>query len=109
MVDTIRVFSGRTISPEDIQLIKWARKTYPNLPWHELAGTVCELLSWNTASGNAKRIQCMECLGVLEAEGILNLPPVNTVMQRKGKIHIIARLNEARFRKSSCVFPSYRV
>lgn len=88
MDDTIRVFSGRTISPEDIELIKWARKTYPNLPRHELAGTVCELLDWNTASGNAKRIQCMECLEALEVEGIIQLPPVNTVMQRNGKINI---------------------
>jgi hypothetical protein len=46
--DAIRVFSGRTISPEDIELIKWARKTYPKLPRYEFAGTVCELLDWNT-------------------------------------------------------------
>ena len=85
MDDTIRVFSGRTISPEDIELIKWARKTYPNLPRYELAGTVCELLDWNTASGWAKRKQCMECLEVLEAEGIIQLPPVNTAMQKIGK------------------------
>jgi hypothetical protein len=88
MDDTIRVFSGRTISPEDIELIKWARKTYPKLPRHELAGTVCELLNWNTASGNAKRIQCMEFLEALEAEGIIRLPPVNVIMQRTGKVNI---------------------
>jgi len=88
MDDTIRVFSGRTISPEDIELIKWVRKTYPKLPRHELAGTVCEILNWNTASGRAKRIQCMECLEALEAEGIIQLPPVNTAMQRSGKVNI---------------------
>lgn len=88
MDNTIRVFFGRTISPEDIETIKWVRKAYPNLPRHEIAGTVCELLNWNTASGNAKRIQCMECLEALEAEGIIQLPPVNTVMQRTGKVNI---------------------
>lgn len=85
MDDTIRVFSGRTISPEDIELIKWARKTYPKLPRYELAGTVCELLEWNTSSGWAKKKQCMECLEALEAEGIIQLPPVDTVMQKVGK------------------------
>lgn len=88
MGEIIRVFSGRTISPEDIELIKWARKTYPKLPRHELAGTVCELLNWNTASGNAKRIQCMECLEALEAEGIIQLPAVTVNMQRRGRVHI---------------------
>jgi hypothetical protein len=73
--DTIRVFSGRTFSPEDIEMIKWARRAYPKLPRHELAATVCELLGWNTPSGDAKRIQCVEFLSLLEEEGVLQLPP----------------------------------
>ncbi len=90
MDDTIRVFSGRTISPEDIELIKWARKSYPKLPRHEFAGTVCELLNWTTLAGRAKWHPCMECLESLEAEGIIQLPPINTSMQRNGKVHIPA-------------------
>jgi hypothetical protein len=46
--DMVGVFSGRTITSGDMDLIKWARKTYPNLSRHELAGTVCELLGWVT-------------------------------------------------------------
>ena len=74
MDDTIRVFSGRIFSPEDIELIKWARKSYPRLPRYELAATICELLDWNTPSGSAKRPQCLEYLEILESKGILQLP-----------------------------------
>ena len=76
MDDTIRVFSGRTFSPKDIELIKWARKTYPKLPRSELAGTVCELLGWTTPAGRAKLRPCVVFLEKLEAEGILQLPSV---------------------------------
>jgi len=81
--DTIRVFSGRAFSPEDIKMIKWARKAYPRLSRHELAATVCELLNWNTPSGRAKRIQCVEFLGLLEEEGAIQLPPAQ--IQNKAK------------------------
>jgi hypothetical protein len=59
MDNTIRVFSGRAFRPEDIEMIKWARKTYPNLPRHEFAATVCELLGWTTPAGRAKQMQCI--------------------------------------------------
>ena len=88
MDNTFRVFSGRTFSSEDIELIKWARKTYPKLPRYELAGTVCELLGWNTPAGRAKWQPCIEFLEVLEAEGILQLPPVNPALQNKNKLRI---------------------
>jgi len=81
--DTIRVFSGRAFSPEDIEMIKWARKSYPRLPRHELAATVCELLNWNTPSGRVKRIQCVEFLSLLEEEGVIQLPPAQ--IQNKAK------------------------
>jgi hypothetical protein len=86
MDDTIRVFSGRTFSPEDIELIKWARKTYQKLHRHEFAGTVCELLGWTTPSGRAKQNQCMAFLEKLEAEGIVQLPPVDTARQNKCRV-----------------------
>lgn len=85
MDDTIRVFSGRTISPEDIEMIKWARKTYPKLPRYEFAETVCELLNWNTPAGKAKWQPCLEFLERLEAEGTIQLPQINASQQSKGK------------------------
>jgi hypothetical protein len=84
MDNTIRVFSGRTFSPEDIEVIKWIRKLYPKLSRHELAGTVCEFLNWTTPAGNAKRIQCVAFLEILEAEGIIDLPHIDTSKQNCG-------------------------
>ena len=75
MDDTIRVFSGRTFSSEEIDLIKWTRKTYPKLSRKELAKTVCEFIGWTTPAGVPKRPQCVKFLEQLETEGILQLPP----------------------------------
>lgn len=74
MDNTIRVFSGRTFSSEDIELIKWTRNKYPKLSRSEFAKTICEFLDWNTQAGKAKLPQCLEFLEILESEGILTLP-----------------------------------
>lgn len=85
------MFSGRTFSSEDIELIKWARRTYPDLSRHEFASTVCELINWNTLAGRAKRIQCLAYLEILEEKGILKLPSVRTSLQRSNvKVHLPA-------------------
>lgn len=93
MDNTIKVFSGRMFSPEDIEMIQWARKTYPKLPRYELAGTVCELLGWTTPAGRAKQIQCVAFLEKLETEGIIQLPPLDTTKQNKCRV----RLKEIEF------------
>lgn len=86
MSDTIRVFSGRAFSTEDIEMIKWVRKTYPNLSRYELAGTICELLGWTTPAGRAKQFQCVAFLEELEEEGIIQLPPIDTKKQNKCRV-----------------------
>ncbi len=88
MDNTIRVFSGRTFSSEDIELIKWARKTYPKLPKYEFAGTVCELLGWTTQSGRSKEQQCLAFLEKLEAEGIIKLPHTNNIRKNKSSVRV---------------------
>lgn len=75
MDNTIRVFSGRTFSSEDIELIKWTRNKYPKLCRSEFAKTICEFLEWTTPAGKAKEPQCKEFLEMLEKEGVLTLPP----------------------------------
>ena len=72
------VFSGRTITDEDLELIRWARVAYPNLSRHELAGTVCEFIGWVTPAGDAKVPQCIAFFAKMEAEGKLDLPAMNT-------------------------------
>ncbi|MDI6881054.1 MAG: DUF4338 domain-containing protein [Desulfitobacteriaceae bacterium] len=83
-----KVFAGRTFSQEDIEIIKWARKRYPKLSRRELAGTVCEILNWTTPAGRAKIKQCLDFLEILEADGIVQLPAIQTFMQRKQKVYI---------------------
>ena len=87
--NTIKVFSGRTFSSKDIEMIKWARRTYSKLSRTELAGTVCELLDWNQMSGRPKQKQCLDFLEQLESEGLIDLPSINDAQRKIGKkIHI---------------------
>lgn len=74
MDNNIITFSGRNFISEDIELIKWTRKTYPQLSRTELASTVCELLGWTTPSGASKTQQCVTLLEKLEEAGIIELP-----------------------------------
>lgn len=85
MDDTFRVFSNRTFSSKDIEIIKWTRKTYSKLSRSELVGTVCEFLDWNFTSGSPKIDQCKEFLEQLEEEGVIDLPPINTSQQKIGR------------------------
>lgn len=84
MNNTSKVFSGRTFSQEDIENIIWARKRYPKLSRCELAGTICEI----TPSGRAKMKQCLDLFDILEADGMVQLPPIKPSMQRKQKVYI---------------------
>lgn len=88
MDNTSIVFSGRTFSQEDIEMIKWARKRYPKLSRRELAGTVCEILNWTTPAGRAKIKQCLDLLELLESDKIIQLPPIQTLMRRKKTVYI---------------------
>ena len=83
MNDTIITYAGRIFTSEDIELIRWAAKTYPSLSRQELVSTVCEFLSWTTPAGRPKTIQCNLLLEKLETEGIIQLPPVRHFMKRK--------------------------
>ncbi len=88
MNDAIREFSGRTFSPEEIELIKWTRKTYKGLSRKELANTICELIGWITPSGKAKEQQCMAFLKELEREGVIQLPPLKGSVRKGYKVRI---------------------
>jgi len=77
MDKTIMVYSGRNFTSEDIDLIKWTRKRYPQLSRTELARTVCEFLGWTTPAGRAKAPQCIAFLKKLEVEGHVELPPLD--------------------------------
>lgn len=74
MKHSIRFFSGKSFSTEDIELIKWTVKKYPQLARRELAETICEFLDWVTDGGNPKHVQCGAFLERLETEGMIELP-----------------------------------
>lgn len=83
MGNAIRVFSGRTFSPEDIVMIKWVQKRYNQLSRTELAGIACEILDWTMPSGQAKVQQCMALFDLLETEEIIQLPSLQISKRRK--------------------------
>jgi len=85
MEKSIREFSGRAFSQEEIELIQWTVKTYPNLNRTELAKTVCEFVDWNQINGKPKTIQSISMLKRLEEEGIVQLPPICMSKQRMTK------------------------
>ena len=86
MKTSIREFSGRVFSPEDINQIKWMQKTYKHLSERELASTICESIGWLTPSGMPKRIQCVQFLRQLTEEGEISLPKARrSVTQPPGR------------------------
>ena len=74
MTIPIREFSGRAFNLEDIEQIKWMRKTYKHLSEKELASTICEFLGWLTPSGMPKCRQCAQFLRQLAEEGEIDMP-----------------------------------
>jgi len=82
MDETIMVYSGRNFTSEEIELIQWTRKRYPQLSRTELAQTLCEFLGWTTPAGRAKRAQCASFLETLEEAGLIKLPPLGVAKQR---------------------------
>jgi hypothetical protein len=82
MDETILTFSGKDFTSEDIELIKWTRKRYPQLSRTELARTICEFLAWTTPAGKAKTRQSVSFLEKLEEAGQIELPPLDTSKRR---------------------------
>lgn len=78
MNKTVISFSGRDFSEEDIELIKWTRKKYPQLSRKELAATYCEFLEWTTPAGRVKTPQCTALFKILEDAGLVDLPATKT-------------------------------
>jgi len=82
MDKTIRVYSGRNFTSEEIELIQWTRKKYSQLSRTELVRTICEFLGWTTPAGRPKRPQCTSFLEILEEEGLIKLPPLDVSRKR---------------------------
>jgi len=83
MADYVRSYSGRNFTSKDIEKIKWARQTYPELTRTGLAKVICSIIDWVHVAGKAKHIPCLAFLKILEKEGELDLPPIDTKKSRK--------------------------
>jgi hypothetical protein len=94
LTNFFRSFSGRDISEKDVELIKWARTTYPKLSRSEYVRTVCELIDWTTPSGTAKAEPCGKFLEILEKEGLISLPPKKTVNEKHIKKTVEIDVND---------------
>lgn len=67
-------FSGRTFSPEELELIQQVSRDFGSLGRTEISRTLCELLDWRRASGRLKNHECRRLLERLEGLGWLRLP-----------------------------------
>ena len=82
-------FSGRIFSRSDIDEIKDITDTFHALSRNEIAGTVCECLSWYRANGKYKQRECYEFLNLLEQHGIVKLPAVRLTKPKGTRSRIV--------------------
>lgn len=81
-MDDRAVFKGREFSSTEVELIRDVVASCRGLSRQELASTVCELLEWQRPGGGLKTLEGKELLAKLEAEGLVELPPLQTTKPR---------------------------
>lgn len=81
--------SGRQIKSEELARIYETVGTFPSLSRKELAQTICEHLSWYTASGRNKIDACLKLLHRLETKGLIQLPEKSEGQSIKWKPPVI--------------------
>lgn len=67
-------FCGRAVSQEEWKVLREIVDSC-GLSRHELASTICEGLGWLRPNGRPKARECYEYLNMLEAGGLIQLPP----------------------------------
>ena len=75
-------FSGRTFSPEDLQLIQQITADFGSLGRTEISRTICELLNWKRPSGRLKNHEARLLLERLEGLGWVQLPELRRLGRR---------------------------
>lgn len=69
-------FCGRPVAEEEWEVLREIVASC-RVSRHELANTVCEGLGWARANGRLKSRECCEYLELLEARGLIELPPLS--------------------------------
>lgn len=67
-------FCGKAVSQEEWKVLREIVDSC-GLSRHELASTICEGLGWMRPNGRPKARECYEYLNLLEAGGLIQLPP----------------------------------
>lgn len=75
-------FKNRAFSAAELQLVQGIVADHGRLSRQALANTVCELLDWRRPRGGLKTWEAKELLAVLDARGLLRLPPLRTTKPR---------------------------
>jgi hypothetical protein len=70
--------SGRSFTPDEINLIRQTTRIFSKLSLTELSKTLCELLEWKRPNGKLKYEECRALLERLEADGIVSIPKLRS-------------------------------
>lgn len=74
MVAKAVAFCGRTVTAEELTVIRRLTEIHGGLSRTELASTVCELLGWKRPNGGLKTIECRQFLESLSERSVIRLP-----------------------------------
>lgn len=78
-------FCGEPLSKVDISVIREVIDSC-GLNRTELALTICEIMEWTRPNGQAKRVECLKFLDMLEERGLVQMPEADSrSLNRKGK------------------------
>lgn len=75
-------FKDRAFSVAELRLIQEIVADHSGLSRQRLANTVCERLDWRRPHGGLKTWEAKELLALLEARGLLRLPPLRSTKPR---------------------------
>jgi hypothetical protein len=71
----MKVYCGRAMSAEDVQIIATLMAQDPTLHRTALSRRLCELWQWRKPNGELKDMTCRVALLRMQADGLIELPP----------------------------------
>lgn len=71
----MRIYCGRSFSPDEIQSIRDLIEQTPTLRRTHLSRKLCELWNWIKPNGELKDMTCRVALARMQVDGLITLPP----------------------------------
>ncbi len=72
---TIKRYSGRTFTPDDIERIRQLIRNNPEANRNRISGLICEAFDWRKTNGGWKDMSCRVAMLRMHREGLIELPP----------------------------------